>query len=30
MIAGIKEPGYDMWNSKNYPVMERSYQVVDV
>lgn len=30
MIAGIKEPGYDMWNSKNYPIMERSYQVVDV
>lgn len=30
MIAGIKEHGYDIWNSKNYPLMERSYSVVDV
>lgn len=30
MIAGIKEPGYNMWNSKNYPLLERAYKVVDV
>lgn len=30
MIAGITEHGYDIWNSKNYPLMERSYNVVDV
>lgn len=30
MIAGIKEPGFNMWNSKNYPVLERAYKVVEV
>lgn len=30
MIAGITEPGYNMWNSKNYPLLERAYKVVDV
>lgn len=30
MVAGIKEQGYTIWNSKNYPIMERAYKVVDV